>query len=251
MNYNDCPNLPKKLAKVAIVDGRINRKIEESLMMYGIKLVKTARYPGMYEAICFHPDIMFHHVGENRVVYAPGTDTGILTSLKSLGFDLVKGSSVLSSKYPYDIAYNVARVGKFAFHNVGYTDPVLRQYMENEGVEFVHIKQGYAKCSISIVNEKCIITGDKGIARAAETRGIETLLIEMEENILLPGLKYGFIGGSSAVIESNKWALTGNIESLKSASKITSFLCKKNVQIVCLSDEQVIDIGSIIPLPEL
>jgi len=135
-----------------------------------------------------------------------------------------------------------------AFHNLKYTDPVLANELISEGVELVHVNQGYAKCSISVVDDSSIITSDPGIAKAAEKKGLDVLLTETEEEIKLPGVKYGFIGGSSGLIDERKWLLTGDILNLKSSEKIIQFLQKKSIDIVYLPGEPVVDIGSIIPL---
>jgi len=248
MNYIENPNSPQKPVTLAVVDGRISTDMEQGFTRLGVRLIKTEKYKGIYEAISYHPDIMIHHTGGEQIVYAPGTPSGVLDDLKHAGFHLMAGSTWISSEYPFNIAYNAARVGRFAFHNLKYTDTVLRDELEKMGVELVHVKQGYTKCSISVVDGSSIITSDAGIARVAESRGVEALLIEPEKDILLPGLNYGFIGGSTGLLDKNTWAVTGSIEKLKSAHKIYDYLAAKAIEIVTLSDGQIIDIGSVIPL---
>ncbi|MGI6776596.1 MAG: DUF6873 family GME fold protein [Acetivibrionales bacterium] len=248
MGFIDVPNIPAGMVEVAVVDGRISREIENTLTGLGIKLIKTKKHPGVYDAISFHPDIMLHHIGGRTIVTAPGTDPCLIWELTELGFYISCGTSILAKGYPFNIAYNVARVGKFAFHNTKYTDPVVKKELNKAGMEMVHVNQGYTKCAVSVVNENSIITSDRGIAKAAESKGVEALLLEPEVNISLPGLDYGFIGGSSGMISSNRWAITGNIDNLRQADKIRSFLHGKNIQIVMLSKGKIIDIGSIIPI---
>ena len=248
MKYIDIPNLPDGDVSLAVVDMRIEPEIAASLEQNGIKLIKTCYYPGMYEAVACHPDIMLHHLGGKRIIYAPGTSQHLVDFLLSYGFTPMSGKTYLSPKYPLNISYNVARVGKFAFHNLKYTDPVLREELDKQAVEFVHVNQGYTKCSVSIVDKNSIITSDKGIAKIAEKKGVEVLLIDADKNIQLKGLDYGFIGGASGLIGKNKWAVAGNFEMLESAYKIYDFLNKRNIEIVSLSKGKVEDIGSIIPL---
>ena len=248
MDYIALPNLPEGSVNLAVIDGRISSAAEGQLLLNKIKLIKTSRHTGVYEAVSYHPDIMFHHIGLNRIVYAPGTDDTLLNVLSGFGFNLIKGDSELSSKYPCDIAYNVARVGMFFFHNMKYTDAVLKSELEKCGIEPVHVEQGYAKCSISIANGSSIITSDTGIARVAEKKGIDVLLIDFKQNILLPGLSYGFIGGCSGLVGKSMWAVNGDEKKLTSFKEIHDFLSRKNIQLLSLSDDQVVDIGSIIPL---
>ncbi len=181
------------------------------------------------------------------IVYAPGAAESVLGALSGQGFLLIKGEAELGDKYPASVYYNAARVGNFVFHNTKYTDKVLKENFFKMDIELVHINQGYAKCAISVVDENSIITMDKGIAKAAEKKGIDVLVIE-EDAILLPGFKNGFIGGCTGLLDKGKWAVAGDIRKLKSYKKIEDFLLRKGVEIVSLSDESVVDIGTIIPL---
>jgi hypothetical protein len=250
MNFVKVPNMPKGPVGLVIIDGRIDSEIENTLVQKGIKVFKTSAHIDVYDAVSHHPDIMIHHLGDEHIVYAPGTCEYLLDKLRKSGFALLKGGTRLGSAYPENVAYNVARVGNVAFHNFKYTDPVLKNELVRRGVELVNVKQGYSKCSISIVDEASIITADKGIAKAAEANGIEVLLIGSEEKIELPGLSCGFIGGCTGLINKNEWAITGDIINLASANNINEFLERRGVKIVPLSKKSVIDVGTIIPLCE-
>lgn len=248
MQFVHNPNIPAKPVSVALADGRIGKQLEDKFTQLGIQIIKTEKYEGLYDAISYHPDILFHHIGGNRIVYAPGGSIKVIKRLQGFGFELVPGETRLQGKYPFNIAYNIARVGKLAFHNLKYTDPIVVKELELNGVELVHVNQGYTKCSVSVVNDSSIITSDSGIAITAVKKRLEVLLIEPEEGILLPGLNYGFIGGSSGLIGEKKWMISGDLLSLKSGQKIIQFLRERCIDIVPLPSEPVIDIGSIIPL---
>ncbi|OPZ94267.1 MAG: hypothetical protein BWY74_00701 [Firmicutes bacterium ADurb.Bin419] len=249
MKYVDNPNLPSSKTVLAITDGRITESLEKGLIDNGIHIIKTRAHPSLYASVSFHPDMFLHHLGGRTIVYAPGTDAGTLRELEENGFQLIRGDSELTSKYPGNISYNVARVGEYAFHNTRYTDKVLRDWFIKNDVELIHVNQGYAKCAISIVDENSIITMDKGVARIAEKKGFDALVIE-EKNILLPGLDNGFIGGSSGLIDTKKWAIVGNLKTLSSFCEISDFLFTKGIESVSLSNDQVVDIGSLLPVLE-
>ena len=250
MSFVKVPNIPQKRVATVIVDGRIAVSLEKGFYENRIEIIKTGYHSELYKAVSYHPDIVFHHIGDKRIIYAPGADGHVLKGICGMGFELIIGSSVLTSQYPGDICYNVARVGRFAFHNTKYTDKVICRYLEEDGVMLVHVNQGYSKCSVSVVDENSIITMDKGIAAAAERKGLDVLFVE-EENILLPGLDKGFIGGSSFLIDRMTWAITGNIETLKCSREIKDFLKHKGMEVICLSKDFVVDIGSVITLLEI
>lgn len=248
MNFIDIPNIPNREVTHVLADGRISAEAEINLNKLGIKVIKTTRNISLYDAISCHPDIVFNHVGGNLAVYAPGIDSSILEELLGLGFELIKGCTVLESVYPLDIPYNAVRISNFVMHNLKYTDAVLLDSFEHKGLKLVNVNQGYSKCSVSIVDERSIITADVGIAQAAEKNGLDVLLIDHDENIALPGLDRGFIGGATGLIGNKLWALNGKLENLKCCKQITEFLDKRGVAPISLTQGAVIDIGSIIPI---
>lgn len=249
MNYIDIPNIPQEKVALAIVDGRISNTVEKGLKDNGVKIIKTKAHPSLYDSVAFHPDMFLHHVGGRKIVYAPGTSEDTIRELEEYGFQIIRGKAELKYKYPGNISYNAARVGRFVFHNTKYTDEVLKSLFLKLDLELVHVNQGYAKCAISIVDENSIITMDRGIAGIAEKKGFDVLIIE-EKDILLPGLDNGFIGGSTGLIHRKKWAIAGDITALSSYCQISDFLKSKGIEIISLSNEQVVDIGSLLPIAE-
>lgn len=242
------PNLPENPVRLAVVDCRISSEAEAELNMLGVKLLKMQPHQSLYTAVCSHPDMLLHHIGGETIVYAPGTDPALLSTLTSYGFSLLKGASLLSPAYPADTAYNVARVGNRYFHNLKYTDPVLGEQLEKLGVEPVHVEQGYTKCSVFPLDENSIITTDAGIAKTAGKKGLEVLLLEGERSIRLPGLNYGFIGGAGGMLGKSVCCFNGNIEKIACYKDVSAFLSRKNFTLKGLSNGPVTDIGSILPL---
>lgn len=242
------PNLPDQPTSLAIVDSRISDASLRSLERLGVKLLRIPAHRALYSAVCSHPDMLLHHIGGNLIVHAPGTDAGLLAALRYCGFSLLQGEKALTGTYPGDIAYNVARVGKYYFHNLKYTDPVIVNHLDRLGVEPIHTEQGYAKCSILPVDENSIVTIDAGIAKAAEKKGLDVLMLECGSSIRLDGLNYGFIGGACAMISDTDCAVNGSLKKLDDSESFISFLSKKQINIKELSNYDVTDIGSIIPL---
>lgn len=242
------PNLPVRPISLAVVDSRISDVSAYELERLGIKILGVPAHPFLYDAVCCHPDMLLHHIGEDIIVHAPGTDKGLLDELRSCGFTVIRGEKSLTRTYPGDIAYNVARVGRYYFHNLRHTDPVIAQQLDRQGIEPVHIEQGYAKCSIFPVDEGSIITADAGIAKAAKRKGFDVLLMECGNSIRLPGLNAGFIGGSCAMLSDAVCAVNGAIQRLADKDRFISFLTKKQIEIKELSDDNVTDIGSILQL---
>lgn len=242
------PNLPENPVRLAVVDSRISGASRQSLEASDVTTLRMMPHPALYDAVKCHPDMLLNHIGTDLIVYAPGTDDTLLDGLRAYGFRLIRGGRSITGTYPGDIAYNAARAGRYYFHNLKHTDAVLAELLEKQGIEPVHVEQGYAKCSVLPVDESSIITADAGIARAAEKKGFDVLLLENERSIKLPGLDYGFIGGACCMMSKTVCAVNGSLDKLDGKAEITSFLSKRNISIVNLSDESVTDIGSILPL---
>jgi len=231
-----------------IIDARAPQKIKEMLMQRKISIVQTSAHPDVYPAVAYHPDIMLHHIEGNIIVYAPNTPQILIDELRGRGFEMKKGYTLLGNKYPHTIAYNIARVGNYAFHNTTYTDPVVKELLLERGIKLIHVKQGYSKCLTCIVNQNSIITSDMEIYKKASEVGIDVLLIEPDKSIKLEPFDMGFLGGATGLIGKNKLAFTGNVEYHRNFKEILSFLSLKTVDVVMLNDERLIDLGTLTPI---
>ena len=138
--------------------------------------------------------------------------------------------------------------GDYAVHNFKYTDPALLDVLEKR-YELIDVTQGYSKCALSVINENFVITQDKDIAKILERRGLGVLHID-EKNIFLRGFSYGFIGGTSLILNNNTWLLNGSQKALDSCYNITKEVGYRAVDIKCLCDEAPKDAGSFIALFE-
>ena len=61
-------------------------------------------------------------------------------------------------------------------------------------------------------------------------------------------MDYGFIGGCSGLISNDTIVFFGNIEKHPDYDKIKVFVNSKNKTILSLSNENLLDLGSLIPL---
>ncbi|MBC8631376.1 Uncharacterised protein [uncultured Clostridium sp.] len=232
---------------LALVDKRITCDMELELKKRNIQIIKTTECKECYNAIKYHPDISICNLGEGNIVVAPNVYEYYFNILKKLGFNILKGDSYIKRDYPHNIQYNVAIFGNYAIHNFEHTDKKILDYINKKKLTKINIKQGYSKCSICIVDENSIITSDVGIYKTVLKYGIDCLLIQ-SKNIDLFELNYGFIGGCSGLISKDKLAFFGDITKHPDYENIKKFLKSKNKEIVNLSKERLLDLGSIIPL---
>lgn len=241
------PFVPLKSANLAIVDGRIDKEIENNLKKLDLEIIKTIKCKEVHESISYHPDIVIHPVNHNTLVIAPNVFGYYKDILKNRGLNIIKGEKILNCKYPNDIAYNVGRLSNVAIHNFQHTDKVLKHYLKQENLEFVNIKQGYTKCSLCVVNNKVGITSDFPIYEKLTMLGYEILLIE-PGNILLKSQNYGFFGGTNGNLSNKESIISGSLKEHPNKNEILNFFKKNNVKLKFLSDKKIMDIGTIITL---
>lgn len=249
MKFVESPFCFNGKLKTCIVDGRITDELEKNLLDRDIRIMKTPKCEDVYKAISHHPDIQFFNCGRGKIIVCPNLYEEYVDILSDFNIDIIKGEKIISKKYPNDIAYNVCVVGKYAIHNFNYTDEVVLKEIDDCGYEKINIKQGYAKCSICVVDDKSIITSDRGIFEEINNSNedIDCLLIQ-EGNIDLFDMNYGFIGGCSGLLSKNEIGFLGDIEKHPNFEEIKDFLAKRGKKVVSLSNEKLIDLGSIIPI---
>ena len=240
MGFLQRPNLPDRPVKGVIVDCRADTETIERLKNLGIEPVLSYCSKNLHPAICSHPDMTIIHVGGNRFICAPDAYNYYKSTLPQA--EIIKGEVDIKPEYPYDVAYNITLLGDFTFMN----DSTQQVKVVNNG-KIVNIRQGYTKCSICIVSENAIITADTGIYRAARDNNIDALMISAG-NIELPGMNYGFIGGSTGLIAPDTLAVNGDMAAHPDGEVITRFCASHDVKIVSLKKGKIRDIGSILPI---
>lgn len=241
------PFILKKRATIAIVDGRIEKEIEQSLVELGLHVIKTIKCNEVEESISYHPDIVISPINYNTLVVAPNVFDYYKDILSSFNLDIIKGEKKLKCKYPHDIAYNVGRLSNIAIHNLNYTDEIVRYYLKKENIELINVKQGYSKCSLAVVGENAAITSDKPIFIKLTALGFNMLLIR-SGNISLLGQKYGFIGGTGGSLSINEYMFAGSFSEHPDKENILKFLNKNKINPISLSSKKIVDIGTIITL---
>ncbi|MGE5678101.1 MAG: DUF6873 family GME fold protein [Pseudomonadota bacterium] len=247
MGFIKTPFIPEGNVNLAVIDYRMPMAMEEKLNSMGVECIRTTRCKDLYESVDGHPDMLLQHVGGNRIILAPNIYEEMAPVLSKKGFAVTKGATWLARNYPGNIAYNILRLGNKAFHCFRHTDDILLKALKNESTKMINVKQGYTKCSVCVLDSNTIITSDLKLSKAAEENGIECLLIK-PGGIVLKGLNYGFIGGASGLLADKKVVFTGSPKSLEDHNVLIEFLDKKGFEMVTLSEGEMEDYGSIIPL---
>ena len=207
--------------RTAYISEEAEGELFDYLSAQGCKLIKVRPHANVDPAICRHPDVY----------------------MCSLGSELFMGDAKkLGPKYPEDVLYNAARVGKY-FVCSKYVDSALLARAKELGLAPVFVPQGYVKCNLAVLDGRHVITEDAGIAKALEKTEIEVLLIS-PGRVSLPGYANGFVGGWCGRV-GNEMVFHGDISKHPDFARIEAFVegCGLGLRYF---DFELRDIGSII-----
>lgn len=234
------PNLPQARVSTCLVG---DENAISDLNLIGISSIKVNPCADLALPVNSHPDMLFHHLG-GRKVLAYHLCQAEITQLVHMNFEVTTVTELITQQYPYDIMLNAARVGDFVFCN----KPHTYKDIVSHGIP-INVRQGYAKCSILIVDENSIITADNSIYESALANGFSVLKIA-QGDIHLEGYDYGFIGGCGVKIDKHTMFFTGDIIKHSDGEAIIEFIESRGISYICGSYSYLTDVGSILPLNE-
>lgn len=245
MNYVEKPNLPKNNVNLVAISAQAGESIAK-LNAKGIKTINIVSDYNLPEPISSHADIRILHL-ENNTIFCQNKH--LCAGDFNQNFKLVKIKEKAGKKYPQDARLNCTLIGNKIICNKHTLASEILEYADTNGLNVIHVNQGYARCSICVVNENAIITDDKSIYTAAAKFFDDAQLIS-KGSIGLNGYGYGFIGGCCGKIAKDKLAFNGAIESHSDYKLIIDFLGRNSVECVELHNNPLYDIGGILPLCE-
>mgnify|MGYP001609481906 FL=1 len=225
---------------IAIIDPRMPARAKKRLKQMGYYVREAPLHPKLAGPVKGHPDMMLFSFAK-KVIYEPHLEK-IAGLLRDNGYVCVKGEKIESKNYPKDIIYDACSVGKSIIRYAG----KIEKNIENLKAKFIRVKQGYVKCSVVPVDEKSIITSDKGINDKFCVGNRHACSLRVKPgNIKLPGYGTGFIGGASGVHKDRVFFI-GSLKNHPDSHAIRDFIEKRGKKIVELYDGPLYDAGSIL-----
>lgn len=232
MSFLKTAQLPRGRVTDIALGGKYRDRLELPLQKLGIRCEWLPGAPVVDSRLSGHADLLLLHLGGDRFAAADGL---------SLPEWLPAVDKVPVDKN--DAALNSCAVGEY------WICCKKTAALIPAGKTVIPVRQRYTRCSVCIVDERGIITADRGIAKAVEGRSIDCLLIE-PGHIRLDGFPYGFIGGASFKIAPDQLVFTGSLAQHPDGEKINSFLAARGIRPILLTEEPVFDIGSAVLLTE-
>ncbi len=222
----------------------VNKQVPEQAIQALSKSFNTILFETnniTYRQISNHPDVFFCKIKE-QLIAAPNTPEKILLTLQNKDVDVVMGDNPVGASYPVSARYNAVVTDRFLIHNLSITDPVI---LKNScHLEHINVSQGYTRCSLLPLKNNRFITSDRGIEKTLFKQGLETLYVNPVD-ILLPGFKNGFFGGTAGVIDDRIF-FTGSLNRFYDGEKVKRFLQNVSCKIIELSDGPLFDAGTIL-----
>ena len=246
--FIDNPNLPLNRVSHCVVNENAVDAIN-FLSASGIKTFITKKSSLLDAEINSHSDLLFSYCGFKTAVIAPN-QVDLIEDIANLGCRVEEAEFEPFSPYPNDVLLNQAFVGDYLISKIDSASEKIKSFANANNIELINVKQGYAKCSICVVDKKAIITEDNGIATLLKKYQFDVLKIK-PDIVKLSQNHFGFLGGASGKLSKNELFFNGNIEKHPDYNDIKPFLYNYNVFPVYSKSYELTDIGSVIPITEI
>ena len=231
---------------LAVIDERLPKACKNSLGRLGFSLLPLPPFPRLSPPVASHPDMLLLRVKDalfcHREYYAIAQKE-IEQILRASGLSLCLTDDTVGEVYPTDIALNFVFTGNLLLGKTEILSNKVKKYAKACHISLLSVNQGYAKCS-SVVLDGALITADTGIASAAVSIGLDTLLVS-KGDISLPPYPYGFLGGASGVCCKTVF-FCGDIRAHRDGAQIEDFCRRHGYDVISLSEESLFDGGSIL-----
>lgn len=219
-------------------------KICEALERYGIEVLRIPEHGKLSQPVKAHADLQLAVLKGEQLLIAKG-ESDLRELLEAYGFQVKEAETELSNSYPQEALLDFVSTSS---QIIGNREIIGKIGLLNNS-QIIHVKQGYTKCNLALINQNAVITSDPSITTACRKAGFDVLQIQ-PGFIELPGYSHGFIGGCCGLISADHLAVCGELNTHPDHDRIHRFLTQHNVSVIELCKGPLQDIGGIIPLKQ-
>lgn len=238
------PNLPRNSVRTVLCGD--HPVVRDALERRGAEVITVASSRLLPAPVANHADMLCCHAAYNAVVTS---DADLAYILSKRGVDCRPTKNPPGSVYPSDCALNCLLIGNHAIGRGDILAPELSALLDETGTALLGVRQGYARCSVAAVDERSVITADRGIAAAMTGAGFDVLLI-LPGEIILEGYDTGFIGGCCGKLSADRMLFCGNPLLHPDGKRILAFLEERGISAEFTHEGELTDFGGFITLFE-
>ena len=226
-----------------IIMSNIKPNLCENIEKFGYEIIVCEKVNNLLPFECTHTDMQCLKIEDTMFVLKECNE--LYKQLKKLNYNIIKTIKNIDKKYPNNVLLNALYIKGKLYCKKDAIDKSVIDYCDSNNIIIVNVNQGYTKCSTAIIGDD-FITSDIGIYNALQENGVEGILIKSGE-IQLDGVNYGFIGGCCFSDEHNVY-FTGDVTKYSDFSKIEEICYKNKVNIICLDNQKLYDIGGFVAI---
>lgn len=221
-----------------VIDKRAPKMAKEQLAKYGT-VVEFITQNICYPAISGHPDIFLCQL-PGQLICAPNLPKSYFTlfDLNSINYQI--GKKPIQASFPNTTHYNCLATDDFLFHKPELTDTLIVELTKKQ--KAIALPQAYTRCSLFKIGS-AYVTSDKGIENALKKEDLAVHYFQPDE-ILLPGLKHGFIGGALG-IHNRQLFMLGNPKKHAWGTRFTALIQEQGFELISLYDGPFYDGGGL------
>lgn len=248
MNFIKNAYLPQSRVDYLIAGNGI-KPFEIELSNLNVNILKTEQNEFISKPVSSHADLVVNHLGNNNFLLEKG-QTSLKFQLEKSGAKCQIIEERVSGDYPTDCLLNCIVTKSNIICNEKCVSKQIVEYAMRNQLQIINVNQGYSKCSICPVYENAYITDDIGIYNCLKAYNNDVLLVK-KGSVKLNGYNYGFIGGCCGKLSNDIIAFCGDVKKHSDYNEIKSFTANYNINLLSLSNNDLIDIGSLIPISEI
>lgn len=214
--------------------------VKNALEALGVELLMLPAEERFARPVRSHADMLIHPLPDGTIACCGEAQAA---TLRAAGFDAFVISGGVGECYPEDVKLNSFALSEVLFCN----ERAVALEIRARYSKLRHVAQGYTRCSVLLVDDRSVITADKGIYKAVREEGFDALRIKAGD-IRLDGYGCGFIGGCGGLVESGKLLLCGDISLHPDGGRMLDFCADRGVTVIRACEGALVDIGGLIAL---
>ncbi len=231
------------MLNIVLTDNRVSGKCTEALLTLGYAAVRLPSFKGLSSPVASHPDMLCMKLRDGSLLITEEYYFSEKNFFDKLGVPVRTTEEKLVPEYPGDILFDALAVNGRVYGKKGF----VSRYILRENEVLVPVRQGYARCSVAMLSERCAVTSDRGLASVLSEDGISVLLIR-SGYIRLDGYNTGFIGGAGGRLRGGVYCFFGDLMGHPDGKAILVFAADNKISAVSLSDEPLSDYGGLVLL---